>query len=283
MKNILLCTDGSMFADVTYQYGIWLAKGLNARINVLSVTDIRSQQVASTGNLSGSIGLGASEDLLNQLVNLEHEKAKLNHQKAKLILNHAQETLQNGGISNLTLIHKTGFLLDFVTQFEPDSDLILLGKRGENADFASEHLGANLDRIVRSSHKPCFVTPREFKPIEKVVFAYDASATGKKIIKFLQNFSLIKGLELQIIKIRRHDIAVTQANLREAQEKLADFNPTTHLLEGHPEKVICDFVRDENCLLIMGAYGHNRIRHLVIGSTTAQVLRKSRVPVLLLR
>jgi nucleotide-binding universal stress UspA family protein len=33
----------------------------------------------------------------------------------------------------------------------------------------------------------------------------------------------------------------------------------------------------------MGAYGHSRIRQLLIGSTTTAMLRKSEVPVLLLR
>jgi hypothetical protein len=64
MKNILLCTDGSAFAENVYKYGAWFANQFHARINVLFVTDIRSQQVVSTGNFSGSLGLGASEELL---------------------------------------------------------------------------------------------------------------------------------------------------------------------------------------------------------------------------
>ncbi|WP_242055882.1 universal stress protein [Nostoc flagelliforme] len=72
MQTILFCTDGSCFSESVYKYGAWFAIQLNAQINVLFVTDIRSQQVAYTGNLSGSIGLGASEKLLNELVNLEH-------------------------------------------------------------------------------------------------------------------------------------------------------------------------------------------------------------------
>jgi nucleotide-binding universal stress UspA family protein len=33
----------------------------------------------------------------------------------------------------------------------------------------------------------------------------------------------------------------------------------------------------------MGAYGHTRIREFILGSTTSHVLRKSDVPVLLVR
>jgi nucleotide-binding universal stress UspA family protein len=36
-------------------------------------------------------------------------------------------------------------------------------------------------------------------------------------------------------------------------------------------------------LLMMGAYGHSRIRHLIIGSTTTQILRISNIPVLVFR
>ncbi len=36
-------------------------------------------------------------------------------------------------------------------------------------------------------------------------------------------------------------------------------------------------------LLVMGAYGHSRIRHLVIGSNTTAMVRHCRIPVLLFR
>jgi len=36
-------------------------------------------------------------------------------------------------------------------------------------------------------------------------------------------------------------------------------------------------------LLVMGAYGHSRIRQLIVGSTTSTLLRRSEVPVLILR
>jgi nucleotide-binding universal stress UspA family protein len=184
MKTILLCTDGSSFAENVYKYGAWFATKVNAQINVLSVTDIRSQKVASTGNLSGTIGLGASEQLLNELVNLEHEKAKLNNQRARLILQNAAETLKAEGIEKFNLTHKTGFLVDCFHEFEENSDLIVLGKRGEAADFASGHLGANVDRIVRSSHKPCLVTPRDFKPIDRILVTYDGSLTQRRYCNF---------------------------------------------------------------------------------------------------
>lgn len=287
MKTILLCTDGSSFAENVYKYGAWFATQIKAQVNVLSVTDIRSQKVSSTGNLSGSIGLGASEQLLNELVNLEHEKAKLNNQRAKLILQNAAETLKAEGIEEFNLIHKTGFLVDCFQEFEESSDLIVLGKRGEAADFASGHLGANLDRIVRSSHKPCLVTPRDFKLIERILVAYDGSLTAKKILQFLVENPFFKGLDIHLLKVTKND-SYQRANARldEGKERLqeAGFEPVCSLIEGEPEKAISNYITQHDIsLLLMGAYGHSRIRHLVIGSTTAQLLRSSNIPVLLFR
>ncbi|WP_373479822.1 universal stress protein [Geminocystis sp.] len=287
MKNILLCTDGSSYAENIYKYGAWIAQKLDAEINVLSVTDIRTQQAISTGNLSGSIGLGASDELLQKLVELEHEKAKLNHQRAKLILKTAEEILKNEGITNIKLTHKTGFLVDSLQEFEQNADLIILGKRGENADFASTHLGANLDRIIRSSHKPCFVIPREFNPIDKVLIAYDGSVTGDKILKFLRENPLVNNLELHILTIAKAGVENTyQDKLNQAvsQLKEAGFNTQSSLLQDDAEKVISNYITQNNInFLIMGAYGHSRIRHLIIGSTTVQLLRSTTIPVLLFR
>jgi nucleotide-binding universal stress UspA family protein len=48
--------------------------------------------------------------------------------------------------------------------------------------------------------------------------------------------------------------------------------------------VIARHVRDHAVdMVVMGAYGHSRIRQLIVGSTTTGVLRACLVPVLLLR
>jgi len=64
----------------------------------------------------------------------------------------------------------------------------------------------------------------------------------------------------------------------------ARFEPICSLLEGEPEKAIARYVQENKInLLMMGAYGHSRIRHLIIGSTTTQILRSSNIPVLVFR
>ena len=57
---------------------------------------------------------------------------------------------------------------------------------------------------------------------------------------------------------------------------------TAENMAGNPESVIADKVLSEGFdLVVMGAYGHSRIRNLIIGSTTTEMVRSCMVPVLL--
>ena len=50
-----------------------------------------------------------------------------------------------------------GNLFEAVEKMEQDSDLVVIGKRGEAADFAAGHLGSNLERVIRASVNPVLV------------------------------------------------------------------------------------------------------------------------------
>ncbi|MEO1005953.1 MAG: universal stress protein [Cyanobacteria bacterium J06638_38] len=286
MKKILLCTDGSAYSQVSYQYVAWLAQYIDIDLEILYVTDSRDEQAVQTHDFTGSIGIDCYQQLLSELVELEAAKAKINHQRAKIILQEAQQFFSNRQLNKVKLTHETGFLVDLFQELEQDSDLVVLGKRGENANFATEHLGANLERIVRSSHKPCLVTPREFKPVQRVLFAYDGGKSCHKALDYLSESPLFPEVELHIITVDTGNTEKAQQHLTTAQETMvkAGFHPTVKLLSGNPETEMENYIALNNIdFLIMGAYGHSRIRHLIIGSTTAQMLRNSNIPVLLFR
>ena len=96
-----------------------------------------------------------------------------------------------------------------------------------------------------------------------------------------------KGLELHVLNVaKKPDDEKAKAHLNEVEHKVraVGFNPVCQILQGEPETVIASYIEDKDIsLLVMGAYGHSRIRHLVIGSATAQMLRSSHIPVLLFR
>ena len=121
-----------------------------------------------------------------------------------------------------------------------------------------------------------------------MLLAYDGSPTGKRILNFLvENAQGFQDIDIHVLTIAKSegDSAKTQ-DLNSAKEQLeqAGFATTTSLLTGEPETEITQYVKQNQIsLLLMGAYGHRRIRHLIIGSTTVQLLRSSQIPVLLFR
>lgn len=284
--KILLCTDGSLYSQVSYDYAAWLAMRTKVEIEVLYVTDRRKEEAVRMPDFSGSIGIGSYQQLLDKLVSLESDRAKLNHKRAKYILQQAESFLAGKKVDKIKSTHETGFLVDLFQKLEVGADLIILGKRGETANFATEHLGANMERIVRSSHKPCLVTPRKYQPVNKVLLAYDGGKSSSKALNYLTKYPFIRDLELHIITVAHRDQEVASQHLKTAESiaTAANLKPICKLLHGEPEVQMEKYVNEENIdFLIMGAYGHSRIRHLVIGSTTAQMLRSSHIPVLLFR
>ena len=74
--------------------------------------------------------------------------------------------------------------------------------------------------------------------------------------------------------------------LQQARELAEARNLKTHaqLVHENPETAILRLAEEVAAdLIVMGAYGHTRIREWILGSTTSHIVRKTRVPVLLAR
>ncbi len=71
-----------------------------------------------------------------------------------------------------------------------------------------------------------------------------------------------------------------------AKELLANngFDVIDSVLEGNVEKSILEYQEKNSIdIMVIGAYGHSKIRQFFIGSTTTKLLASSKKPVLLLR
>lgn len=282
--KILACVDGSVYTESVYAHAAWASQQLNVAIRVLYVQPPGSDYAAPT-DLSGTIGLGAKSNLLEQLTQVDEARGKLDQQRGKLILEHAREALNAAGVEQVETLHRRGSLVETISELEDSTQLSILGKRGENADFASLHLGSNLERVVRAAHQPVLVASREFKPIQRFVVAYDGGRSTHKAVDYLVESPLFQGLDCHLLKIGA-DNQNNRKDLVQAEERLqqAGYTVQTGLRQGHADDVIADFVKSEQMdMLIMGAYGHSHIRTLIIGSTTSSMLRSCPIPVLMFR
>ena len=284
MPNILACTDGSAYAPSVYDHAAWAAQRLGASIHVLHLVDPH-HETASSADLSGAIGLGAKSALMEKLVQLEATKAKLAHAKGKVLLEAARTHLAKSGIAHVVADQKHGSLADSIETYDQEADIVVIGKRGENTSLDYKHLGSNLERVVRTCKHPVLAAARVFKPIKRVVIAYDAGPSVNRAVEFIATQPLLKGCAIHLLSVGAGDARLS-SGLTATKTKLeaAGYAVTFELLPGHPIEVIGQKVKNDGIdLLVMGAYGHMHIRHLLIGSTTATLLRTCAIPALLFR
>jgi nucleotide-binding universal stress UspA family protein len=246
------------------------------------VTDLRQFEIPAVADFSGSLGIQPFEGMMSQLQDVEEIKSDF-------VKEHALKTLKDAGIdeSKITFHHETGLLVEVLSDYADMADVVLMGKRGENVNFATEHLGSMLERVLRSLDKPCLVTNRKFKAFDKVAIAYDGGDSCRKALDYLANHELFHALDLHLIVcVEGHKEEQATERLKEAEQMLhkAGVYPTCQILTGEVESAIADYVkRSQMDLLVLGAYGHSRIRELLIGSTTTELLRRCHVPVLCFR
>jgi nucleotide-binding universal stress UspA family protein len=282
MKKVLICTDGSHYGNIACEYGAWLAGRLQSGVEVLYVTDLRQFEVPLIADLSGSLGIQPYQAILGQLQELEGKKAEVILADASATIRRKDENLHP------TTVHKTGLLVDSLGDVEEDCSFIVLGKRGERSGFATEHLGSTVERVVRASKRPCFVTSRSFREIRKLLVAYDGGASGEKAVRFLASTPAFQDLEVHLVIVAEDTGEEEKAldHLRKGEKVLRDagYAPACHMLHGAPEDKIAEYVASQDInLLVMGAYGHGRLRQLFIGSTTSEMIRRCLVPVMLFR
>lgn len=280
-SKIIALIDGSTYSQSVCDNAAWIAQRTDAAVELVHVLGRRE---TASADLSGTISLGARSALLAELSALDEARARLAQKRGRAILEDAQATLAEAGVT-ATMRLRNGDLLEAVAEAEKQAGLIVIGKRGEGADFARLHLGSNLERIARSATRPVYVAARAWRPVAKVLIAHDGGPSIGRAIDYVAASPLLAGLDIRLLRVGA-DTAENGRGIETARAALeaAGHAASAELAPGQPEKVIAERVeRDGIDLLVMGAYGHSRIRSMIIGSTTSEMIRACKIPVLLFR
>lgn len=294
-QKILALVDGSGYSQHVCQFASYIAQKINASVELVHV--LMEHNKVDKQDLSGAIRLGARSALLTELMELDEKRAKLVAQKGRAILDDAKALLEKSGVVKVTTRLRKGALVDTVHNRETDADVIIVGKWGEGHENHSTQdvvrpenvikpgMGSNLERIVRSSHLPIFVVSGSFGPINRVLVAFDGGPSALKAIEKISESDFFKGLTVCLVSVD-HTTPDTLKALKKARDKLEQNKISTDMLliEGEAETVLKDQANSGNYdMIVMGAYGHSRIRSMIIGSTTTHIIQACDLPLLLIR
>ncbi|WP_346796128.1 universal stress protein [Halomonas sp. Bachu 37] len=281
--QVMAAIDGSYFSEVVCDYAAWASLALEAPLTFMHVVDNHPQTAES--NLTGNLRLGAREKLLKELSDLDEQRAKVSREQGRLMLEAAQARAIEDGVEAPARRQRNGTLVETLVELEDEIRLLVVGKRGETAGQASGHLGSNLERVVRELHRPILMVTGTFKRPEKVLMAFDGSKTARKGVEMLARSPLFKAAACHVVIVGSE----TAEHRSQLDWALGILKEGGHQAEGairagEVEETLAAYQREQSIdLMVMGAYGHSRIRHLLVGSTTTAMMRSSKIPVLLLR
>lgn len=283
-KPLLSYTDGSVYAQSVYHYSAWAATQLKAPVHVVHMLNAHRER-AELKDLSGNLTPGNSDELLEELVNFEESRNRMERLRGEAILDKARQDLSELGVRDLRAHQYHGALVEHLEKATMDASLVVIGKRGEAHGQARDHMGSNMERSIRASRCPTLVVSRETHPLEKFLFAYDGGRSSEKALGYLVEQPLLKGLKCQIVRVG-HATPETESEMQKATETLsaAGYSVELKIVSGEPGQVFSVLVEKEKMdLLVMGAYGHSKIRQFLVGSTTTEMIRSCRIPVLMFR
>lgn len=281
--QITACIDGSAISTAVCDSAAWASNVLEAPLTFLHVLE-KSQSTAKE-DLSGAIGLGSREYLLNELAALDEKRSKLAIEYGKCLLKDAAERASNANVASINCEQRHDHLLDALLAYESNTRLFVIGRQGKDHNTAAPAIGSHVESVVRAIQTPILMATGQFSKPSNFMLAYDGSDTANMAIERVANSPLLTQLPGHVVMVGK-DTAENQQLLAQAGRVLSESGHQiqTHLLQGDVHECLNQFQEQFNIeLKVMGAYGRSRIRKFFVGSNTVKMLVTSTVPVLVLR
>ncbi len=272
IESILVATDGSEAANAAERFAVALASRIRARLTGLTVIEEKWLQ-----GLRGE-GLGIQPPGMDGVDGFLKARAEAACRRLGEL----------GRGAGLEVVAETarGIADDRIVERGQGVDLLVLGRDGENAGFRTGLIGSTVDGVLRKTSKPAVVVPEGAELGGPLVLGFDGSPGSRIAAKLAVELasrlsqpihvfvdSKDKGRAVARFDEVRRLLGSESGSVREASSTL-----------GRPDVKIVDTARSARAgLIVMGAFGRNRISELFLGSNSAAVVRTSPVAVLLAR
>ncbi|MFQ2478551.1 universal stress protein [Aeromonas caviae] len=197
MTNIFACIDGSPAMTAVCDAAAWASANTGLPVTLLHV--LEKNEFEGHSDLSGNIGLGSRELLLQELAELDHQRSRLAHEQGRMLLKSSQEYLAGLGMTGVETLQRHGQLVETTQELSSGMRMLIMGKQG--TAHAHELIGSNIESVIRTLANPIMVVQPGFQAPSRFLFAYDASPTAKKVLELIASSLLLKGLECELVMV----------------------------------------------------------------------------------
>jgi len=283
MLRVVACIDGSRAAPAVCDYAAWASQHMEVPVTLLHVLDEERYPVAP--DLAGNIGLGSREHLLEELADLDARRSKLALEHGHHMLDDAERRVKDAGVENVIKRQRHGDLTESLLALENQTRLLVMGLHGESSSDRDVHIGSQLETVIRSLHRPILLVPDEFTAPTSAMLAFDGSKTAFRSVELLAGSPVFRGMPLHVVMVGA-DTADRREQLKKAETMLSGMGVDIQVAirAGDVEPTLHAYQEEHDIdILVMGAYGHSRIRQFLVGSTTTTMLKTAEKPLVILR
>jgi nucleotide-binding universal stress UspA family protein len=272
ISTIVMATDGSEPAGVAERYAALLAARLRARLYGISVVEDR-------------LAKGLGEDGLGITPPSTDAFASYLKSRADLSLRRLGERARAEGVEYHSDLLQ-GIADDLVVERAQQADLIALGRDGEHVRYRTGLIGSTADGILRKTAKAVLVVPQGAQLAGPVLLAFDGSPGARIGASLAVHVATRLGEPIHVF-VDSKDKGRALARFDEVRGLVGSLPVPVREISstlGRPDVKIVDSGREVRAgLIVMGAFGRNRISDYFLGSNAAAVVRTSPIAVLVAR
>jgi len=271
--SVLACIDRSRYSESVCDHAAWAAGRLQTSVELLHAIEHHPDLLPVDHR--GRLGMDTGEELLRELSLIDDQRNRLAQESGRQLLDEAARRVHEAGGVKVTQRLGHGDLTDNLRDHHARARMVTIGKRGESHERATAPLGGNLERVIRANRLPVLIAAEAFRPVERFLFAYDGGKSTGEAVNFLVRNELLHQARGHVLMVGRGGgVEATRQADAVRHLRSAGLEVTDAIIEGEPAQAIGDAVTGGDWdLLVMGAYGHSRIRRFMIGSTTTEVMQ----------
>lgn len=282
-NKVLACVDRSSSAPLVTDHAAWVAERLQSPLELLHMLD-RQPAAPEHADHSGAIGADAQEHLLQALSDDDARHARAEREAARVWLRQMRDRAQAAGVGSVDTRLRRGELHETLSEHQAGVSMFVMGRQGACAQ-GSGGLGRQVEWTVRSLQRPVLVASTQFRPLRRVLLAFDGSAITRQGVDMVARSPLFAGLTVHVVMSGKPTgDAPRQIEWARRTLEASGLDVQADVLPGDPHAVMVEAIgRRAIDLLVMGAYAHSPWRALWQRSRTTELLRAVHVPALLLR
>jgi nucleotide-binding universal stress UspA family protein len=273
-KSIVVGVDSSEHSRHAQTLAFYLARRLHASVLGLHVVDMLSLEEPLVNDIA------APADVESYL-DAPRIRATLTARGHKLLEDFAATAAVEQVAAQTAL--EFGLVANQICERSRSADLVVLGQRaGHQSDVLSSGTVAGVARKALGTVLICPVPARQ---LSHLLLAYDGSDRACRAMHVAAELASSLGAALTVLSVGREPKA-GETRLAQARAYFASYGLSVefeHLSGNAAQEIVAFIGRTSADALFIGAYGHNRIVEMMLGSTTEQVLRNAPCPLFLSR